>query len=110
MNANTKPENFRVIVELIPPGTSKRYPQGKVGEFYFTFVDGLVTINDINARALQDDHGKEYTRKLDDGATHADAHSAAHLLYGEFRRTVLGLTPETERVRRPLNYPNRGWC
>jgi hypothetical protein len=108
MNAKTKPENFRIIVELEPPG--RRYPQGKTGEAYFTFVDGVVTVNDKNAQPLRDEHGKIYTRTLDPGATYADAYSAAHFLYKEFRRVVLGLTPETERFRRPLDYPKRGWC
>jgi hypothetical protein len=38
-----------------------------------------------------------------------DAHSAANFLFKDFRLSVLGKTPSSERFGRQLEYRDRGW-
>jgi hypothetical protein len=111
-----KPEVFFLEVELEPP--SPRYPAGKTGKAYFTFVDGVVTVTDMNGQHLRDGHDKEYTRKLDAGAdTHVDAELNAGRLFKEFIKTVGGNPPRGfsggggngNSFGGPLNYPRGGW-
>jgi hypothetical protein len=105
---DTKPKHevYPITVEIKPPKGD--FP-GQIADGFFTFVDGVVTVTDRNGVTAEDPHGKVYTRKLDPGATFADAHSAANFLFREFRLVVLGKTPSSERFSRPLEYRDKGW-
>jgi hypothetical protein len=82
-DVTTKPEVYPVTVQLY--GRCPQYPDGKVASGFFTFVDGVVTITHWDGSIAEDPHGKVYTRKLDPGATFADAESAARFLFRDFR-------------------------
>jgi hypothetical protein len=100
------PKVHPVTVEIKPPRGD--FP-GQIADGYFIFVDGVVTVTDIDGNPVQDQHGKLYTRTLAPGATHADAHSAANFLFKDFRLAVLGKTPSSEKFGRRIEYNDRGW-
>jgi hypothetical protein len=100
------PKVHPVIVEIKPPKGD--FP-GQIADGYFIFVDGVVTLTDIDGNPVQDQHGKLYTRTLAPGAKFADAESAARFLFRDFRLSVLGKTPSSERFSRPLEYRDKGW-
>jgi hypothetical protein len=108
------PSVFPITVEIQPP--SRRYPAGKVAHGYFTFVDHVVAVTDCDGYPVRDEHGKLYDRKMDPGATHADAESAARFLFKEFRLAVLGKGPPDGFSgggggwrSGQLDYPKGGW-
>jgi hypothetical protein len=100
-------EVYSVIVHIKLP--SRVLPTGQVAYGRFTFADGVVTLTDFDGNPVRDEHGKLYTRKLESGATLADAEYAAGFLTKEFRNVLLGKTPSGERFSQPLDYPKRGW-
>jgi hypothetical protein len=113
-DVTTKPEVYPVTVQLY--GRCPQYPDGKVASGFFTFVDGVVTITHWDGTVAEDPHGKVYTRKLDPGATFADAESAAGFLFRDFRLSVLGGAPPRgfsggggNGFGGPLSYPGKGW-
>jgi hypothetical protein len=108
------PSVFPITVHIHLP--SRRYPSGQVAHGYFTFVDHVVAVTDCDGDPVRDEHGKLYTRKLDPGATHADAESAAGFLFKDFRLAVLGNGPPRgfsggggSGFGGPLDYPKGGW-
>jgi hypothetical protein len=101
------PEVYPITVQLY--GRCPQYPEGKTTSGFFTFIDGVVSITHWDGNIAEDPYGKVYTRKLDPGATFADAQSAAGFLWRDFRLSVLGKTPSNEKFSRPLEYRDKGW-
>jgi hypothetical protein len=103
------PEVYPVTVQLY--GRCPQYPDGKVTSGFFTFVDGVVTISQWNGVTAEDPQGRVYTRKLTSPHdTFADAEIAAKILFRDFRLSVLGKTPSSEKFSGPINYRKKGWC
>ncbi len=107
------PEVFKVTIHLELP--SPRCPQGRLGEAYFTFVDNVVTITDINGQHVRDDHGKVYTRKLEPPhTTQLDAELNAGRLFRDFIAAMRGNGPPRgfggggNGFSGSINYPRSG--
>jgi hypothetical protein len=98
-------EVHSVIVQVKPPGPN--FP-GQVAHGRYTVTDGVVTLTDHDGNPVRDGEGRTYTEKLEPSG---DARAVAGRLTKRLRAVLRGESPDApERVSKPLNYRNPGWC
>src|SRR6476660_8811925 len=78
------PEVFCFHIDLKRPSETQ---PGQIAEGAYVLSDGEVTLTDLKGRAVHDQNGKTYTRKLKDGE---EPDSVARQLMRELRTALRG--------------------